>query len=293
MARPEPPAAESRASVTREAWIEETWRDLIRHGVKVTAWLHDEYSDFQHIQVAATEAYGRVLMLDGLFQTSELDEHYYHEMLVHPALTTAPCIERVLVIGGGDGGTVREVLRHDEVAEVVMVEIDERVVQVCQEFLPGIGTAFSDPRLSLRIGDGVAYLAQAPDACFDAIILDGSDPVGPSEGLFGADFYRHCARALRPEGVFALQSESYNVMLELWRDIQHALRQWFPAVHPYFGYSPLYGTGMWTWTHCSRGVDPLAIIAPRADSVEAHTRYYHRGVHRGAFALPNELIRPR
>jgi spermidine synthase len=274
-----------------EEWIDETWDDRVRHGARVQRWLYDEKSAYQHIQVAQTEVYGRVLMLDGLFQTSECDEHYYHEMLVHPAMTTAPSIERVLIIGGGDGGTAREVLRYDSVREVVMVEIDESVVRVCREFLPGIGTAFEDPRLELCIGDGVRYLAEAPAKAFDVIILDGSDPVGPSEGLFGESFYRHCARALSPSGVFALQSESYVIMDELWHDIQRALAEVFPRVHPYFGFAPIYGTGMWSWTHCSTRVDPLAIVNERAEAIEATTRYYHRGTHTGAFALPNELRR--
>lgn len=274
-----------------DEWIEENWAGLVRHGLKVRVWLHDETSPFQRIQVADTEPYGRVLMLDGIFQTSERDEHYYHEMLAHPALVTAPEIARVLIVGGGDGGTARQVLRHAEVRELVMVEIDERVVRVSQEYLPGIASAFGDARLELRFEDGVRYLADAPDGAFDVIILDGSDPVGPSRSLFGAAFYQQCARVLKPAGVFALQSESPNVMGDLWREVQGALRGVFPRVHPYFGYAPLYGCGMWTWTHCSRCVDPLAVIERRAGAVEHHTRYYHRGIHRGAFALPNELRR--
>lgn len=275
-----------------DEWIYEEWGGLVRHGLKVREWLHDEQSEFQRIVVADTEPYGRVLALDGVYQTSERDEHYYHEMIAHPALTSAERIDRVLVIGGGDGGTVREVLRHEGVREAVMVEIDARVVEVCKQYLPAIGSAFDDPRLELLIDDGVAYVANAPDASFDVVLLDGSDPIGPSEGLFGAEFYAQVARVLAPGGVFALQSESYNVMTDLYLAIQQTLRGAFPSVHPYFGYSPLYGTGMWTWTHCSRGVDPLAIVDERAISIEMHTRYYHRGVHRGAFALPNEL-RPR
>jgi len=269
--------------------MEEVWRGELRHGLRVRRWLHDERSPYQHIQVADTFTYGRVLMLDGIFQTSERDEHYYHEMLVHPACTTAHSIERVLVVGGGDGGTAREVLRHAGVREVVMVEIDERVVRVAQQHLPGIAAALRDPRLELRIGDGVRFLAEAAAASFDVIVLDGSDPVGPSRGLFGEPFYRDCARVLRRGGVFALQSESYNVVGELWREIQDALGRVFPSVRPYFGFAPLYGTGMWTWTHCSRGVDPLALDPDRARAVERDTRYYHRDIHRAAFALPNEL----
>lgn len=276
---------------SNDNWLEEVWAGQVRHGLKVTEHLHQEQSRFQTIQVADTEAYGRVLMLDGLFQTSEVDEHYYHEMLVHPALVSAPAIDRVLVIGGGDGGTVREVLRHPEVREAIMVEIDERVVAVCKQLLPSIGTAFDDPRLELLIDDGVRYVTDACAASFDIIVLDGSDPIGPSEGLFGEGFYANVLRALKPDGVFVLQSESYNVMRDLYLAIQASLGKIFPSVRPYFGYAPLYGTGMWTWTHASRGVDPLAIVDSRAEAVERVTRYYHRGVHRGAFALPNELRR--
>jgi spermidine synthase len=230
-----------------------------------------------------------VLVLDGIFQTSERDEYFYHEMLVHPALCTAPVIERVLIIGGGDGGTAREVLRHDAVREVVMVEIDERVVSVAQQYLGGIGTAFSDSRLDLRICDGVQYLRDAPDASFDVVILDGSDPVGPSVGLFGTEFYRQCQRVLIADGVLALQSESFFQTHELWHDIQRALKEVFAQVDPYLGMVPLYGTGTWSWTLCSRDLDPLRVIEQRASAVEEHTRYYHQAIHRAAFALPNEL----
>ena len=270
-------------------WIEENWQDHTCHSLKVVQWLHDEHSPYQHIQVVDTHVYGRVLVLDGIFQTSERDEHYYHEMLAHPVLCSAPTIARVLIIGGGDGGTAREVLRHDPVQEVVMVEIDERVVRVAQQYLASIGTAFCDPRLDLRIGDGVQYLRDAPDVSFDVIILDGSDPVGPSLGLFGAQFYRECQRVLRTDGVFALQSQSFFRTHELWHDIQRALKEVFVRVDPYLGMVPLYGTGTWSWTLCSRDLDPLCVIAERAIAVESHTRYYHQAIHRAAFTLPNEL----
>ena len=280
----------AREPVERQ-WIEENWRDQVRHALKVLNWLHDEQSAYQRIQVVDTQVYGRVLVLDGIFQTSERDEHFYHEMLVQPVMCTAPAIDRVLIVGGGDGGTAREVLRHQAVREVVMVEIDERVVSVAQQYLPGIGSAFSDQRLELRIDDGVRYLRDAPDDSFDVIILDGSDPVGPSAGLFGIEFYRQCERALKAGGVFALQSESFFQTHELWHDIQEALKHVFNNVNPYLGTVPLYGTGTWSWTLCSRRLDPLNIIDARAATVEAKTRYYHRGIHRAAFTLPNELLR--
>lgn len=270
-------------------WIIEDWQGQTRFALNVLSWLHDEQSAYQRIQVVDTEVYGRVLVLDGIFQTSECDEHFYHEMLVQPAMCIAPNIERVLVIGGGDGGTAREVLRHRSVKELVMVEIDERVVRVAQQFLPGICSSFTDPRLQLCFEDGVRYVLDAPSGSFDVIFLDGSDPVGPSTGLFDIDFYRHCQRVLKPQGVFALQSESFFQTDRLWHEIQSALRQVFSAVHPCFGIAPLYSTGTWSWTLCAQTLDPLAIFDERAVFIEAQTRYYNRDIHRSAFTLPNNL----
>ena len=270
-------------------WIIEDWQGQTRFALNVLDWLHDEQSAHQRIQVIDTEVYGRVLVLDGIFQTSERDEHFYHEMLVQPVMCTAPKIERALIIGGGDGGTAREVLRHQAVKELVMVEIDERVVRVAQQFLPGIGTAFADPRLQLRFEDAVQYVHDAPSSRFDVVILDGSDPIGPSTGLFSIDFYRQCQRVLKPDGVFALQSESFFQTDKLWHEIQSTLQQVFKGVHPYLGMTPLYSTGTWSWTLCAQTLDPLDIINERAAVVEARTRYYNRGIHRSAFTLPNDL----
>ncbi|MFT5445507.1 MAG: spermidine synthase [Gammaproteobacteria bacterium] len=270
-------------------WIFEDWHGQTRFALNVLDWLHDEQSAYQRIQVIDTQVYGRVLVLDGIFQTSEQDEHFYHEMLVQPAMCTAAKIERALIIGGGDGGTAREVLRHQAVKELVMVEIDERVVCVARQFLPEIGTGFADPRLQLRFENGVQYVHDAPSGSFDVIILDGSDPVGPSTGLFGIDFYRQCKRVLKPDGVFALQSESFFQTDTLWHEIQSTLQQVFKGVHPYLGMAPLYSTGTWSWTLCGQALEPLDIINERAAVVEAHTRYYNRDIHRSAFTLPNDL----
>ena len=194
-------------------WYDEVFADRVRFGLKIRRVLYSGQSDHQKIEVLDTEQFGRVLVLDGVFMTSEADEYFYHEMMVHPAMTTAPRIRRVLVIGGGDGGTIREVLRHPEVESAVLVEIDGQVVEVCREHLASIGTAWDDPRLEVIIRDGVAFAREAVLESFDVILLDGCDPVGPSEGLFNESFYRGCARLLRPDGVFALQSET-PVLLE-------------------------------------------------------------------------------
>jgi spermidine synthase len=272
-------------------WYDETFEDAVRTGLKVRETLYSGESPFQKIEILDTRHFGRTLVLDGIFQTSERDEHYYHEMLVHPAMVTAPSIRSVLVIGGGDGGTVREVLRHPGVERAVMVEIDRQVVEACKEHLSSIGTAWDDPRLELVFEDGVAHVAEAAEGAYDVILLDGSDPVGPSEGLFNAGFYADCARVLAVDGVFALQSETPVLFHDVFLEIQRTLRRSFRRVRPYIGSVPLYGTGMWTWTFASRGVDPMEILDDRAERVEKTARYYNREIHRAAFALPNELRR--
>jgi spermidine synthase len=274
-----------------EDWYDEVFPGDIRFGLKVRRFLFSGQSEFQKIDVFETERFGRALALDEIYMTSEGDEYFYHEMLVQPAMCTAPSIGRVLVIGGGDGGTVREVLRHPEVESVVMVEIDRMVVEVCKEHLSTIGTAWDDPRLDLVFGDGVEYVKSADVEPYDVILLDGSDPVGPAEGLFDESFYRGCARLLRPDGVFALQSESPVLFRDVFLNIVHTLRDVFVNAYPYFGSVPIYASGMWTWTIATRTVDPMAVIDERANRVEATSRYYNRDIHRAAFAVPQEIKR--
>lgn len=272
-------------------WYDEVYRGRSRYGLRVTRRLFEGRSDFQHVEIVETEQWGRVLVIDGIFMTSEVEEHFYHEMLVHPALVTAPSPRRVLVVGGGDGGTVREVLRHPSVERCVMVEIDGLVVEASQAHLPTVGRAWDDPRLDLRIGDGIRYVAETDEGPFDVVLLDGTDPVGPGEGLFNEAFYRDVDRVLTPDGVFALQSESPILTSDVFYEIQETLRRVFPRVHPYFGPAPLYCAGLWSWTHASRSVDPLAPDPARVEHVESTCKHYNRDVHRAAFALPNDVRR--
>jgi len=230
-----------------------------------------------------------VLAIDKIFMTSEADEFFYHEMIVHPVLTTAKDIKRVLVIGGGDGGTVREVLSYDEVVEVVMVEIDPMVVDVSKRFLPTIGTAWDDPRLEVIFEDGIAFAKNAQVEPFDIILLDGCDPVGPAKGLFTVDFYRGCARLLKEDGIFGLQSESPILQHDVFLDIARALSQVFEGVYPYFGPVPIYASGNWSWTYATRKSDPLSINEDRVAHQEKRCKYYNREIHRTAFVLPNNL----
>ncbi len=270
-------------------WYDEVFDNNARYGLKVTKTLFHARSEFQQIDIVDTVLFGKALALDGIYQTSVGDEHYYHEMLVQPAMTTAPQIKRVLVIGGGDGGSVREVLSHPQVERVTMVELDRMVVEACREHLSEIGTAWDDRRLDLRFEDGVAFLQQYKAEPYDVIIVDGPDPIGPAQGLFQSPFYASCRKQLSADGVLVVQSESPHIMADEFHRIVRALQEVFPSVMPYFGPVPIYASGGWSYTCASANADPLAIIEDRAQQMEARCRYYNREIHRAAFVLPNSL----
>jgi spermidine synthase len=272
-------------------WYDETFDDQTRLALRVKETLFSAESRYQKIEVIDTVGFGRVLIIDNMFMTSEYDEFLYHEMLAHPALTTAPSIERVLVVGGGDGGTVREVLRHSDVKECVMIEIDEMVVEASKQHLPGIGTAWDDARLDVRFIDGIEYVKKTKDDKYDVILLDGTDPVGPGAMLFDESFYEGCKRMLASDGVMALQSESPLLMMDLFVEIQHKLRKLFSEVHPYLGPVPLYGTGTWSWTWCSDTGEPLRPIPERQEEIIEGSKAYNQDLHQAIFALPNYVKR--
>ncbi|GIS14289.1 MAG: polyamine aminopropyltransferase [Synechococcus sp.] len=186
--------------------------------------------------------------------TAEQQERHYHEALVHPALCSASSIARILVIGGGDGGTARECLRHPDVQQLDMVEIDGRVVELSQEHLPDIGgSAWSDPRFQLTVGDGIAWAAQADDQSYDVILVDGSDPAGPAEGLFNRAFFENCRRLLKPGGVFGTQSESPEAFRDVHIAMVRLLREVFDHADPLYGWVPMYPSGWWSWTFAAMG----------------------------------------
>ncbi|MBT8492077.1 MAG: polyamine aminopropyltransferase [Deltaproteobacteria bacterium] len=270
-------------------WYDETFNDRVRFGLRVKETLFRQQSDYQLVEIFDTFELGPTLTIDGIYMTSVGDEFHYHEMIAHPALTTAREVSRVLVIGGGDGGTAREALRHPEVDKLTMVEIDGVVVEASKKHLPEGFGSWDDPRFELIIGDGIKYVAEAAENSFDVVLLDGSDPVGPAKGLFDESFYRNVHRILKPTGVFALQSESPTFLEDVFLEIQRTLRKIFNNVRPYFGPVPIYAAGPWSWTYASDQADPLDIIDARAERVEAVTKQYNRDVHRGAFALPNRF----
>ncbi len=227
-----------------------------------------------------------MLVLDGVFQTSEREEFVYHEMISHVPLFLHPNPEKVLIIGGGDGGVARECVRHDCVKSVTMVEIDGKVVELAKEFLPTISAAMirQDPKLTVKIGDGIGFMAAAENE-FDVIIVDCSDPIGPGEGLFTEEFYKNTLKALKPDGLFVQQTESPVMHQPLVKKVFGYVNSHFPIARLYTAYIPLYPTGMHCFTIGSKKYDPLTWKANRERNFD--TKYYNEEIQTAAFALPN------
>ena len=273
----------TKASTANGGWIDEH-HEGVRYGLAGRVLL-DEQSDFQRITVIESERYGKGLLLDGCWMTAERQERHYHESLVHPALCGAAANERILVIGGGDGGTARECLRHPGVQHLDMVEIDGRVVELSQKHLASVGGGcWQDPRFHLTVGDGIAWAADCPDTSYDVVIVDGSDPAGPAEGLFNRSFFEHCRRILRPGGVFATQSESPEAFRQVHIDTVRLLKDVFGHADPLYGWVPMYPSGWWSWTFAAvEGPHYRNAIPERAATIAAGCEIWSPRWQSGAF----------
>lgn len=269
-----------------ELWFSERQTENLGLSLRVRETLLVEQTPFQELTVYDTYQYGRMLVLDGAIQTTEADEFVYHEMITHVPLVTHPHAREVLVIGGGDGGTVREILKHGDVNRVCLVEIDERVVAAARRFFPGLSCALDDPRAELIVTDGAEHV-RGERGSFDVIIVDSTDPVGPAVKLFQPDFYRAIHDALTPEGLFVAQCKSPYLDRELIRDVLGAIRSLFPVVLVYTAAIPTYPSGFWSFVLGSRLHHPLEFDESRTEKLE--TRYYSPEVHRAAFILPREI----
>jgi len=268
-------------------WIDEIF-DGVRYGLEGTV-VAEEQSAFQRVSIIESKRYGKGLLLDGCWMTAEGQERHYHESLVHPALCGAEAIDRVLVIGGGDGGTARECLRHGSVQELHMVEIDGLVVDWSKQHLPSLGGGcWTDPRFQLSVGDGIAWAAAAADASYNVVIVDGSDPAGPAEGLFNRAFFENCRRILKPGGVFATQSESPEAFRQVHIDTVKLLREVFGFADPMYGWVPMYPSGWWSWTFAATdGARYRQVQADRAAAIAAGCEIWSPRWQRGAFdAIP-------
>ena len=284
--------AELEPEFKREVWFTDKDKNIalsLRHTGKL---LYNEQSPFQKVRVLDSYAYGKILTIDDMVMITEKDEFIYHEMIVHVPFFIHGNPKRVLVVGGGDGGTIRELFRHPNIEEVVMVEIDEKVVEAAQLHLPQLSCEFDNPKLALHIQDGIQYLKNCPPAAFDLIIIDGSDPEGPAEGLFSPSFYEDVFRALKADGVLNLQSEGPLFNTAAFLDLNKCMAAIFgkASVACYLAYISTYPTGMWSFICAQKSQNlnyaAFDLAAAAIFSQQHKLQYYTPEMHYAAFALP-------
>ncbi|WP_440468740.1 polyamine aminopropyltransferase [Pseudomonas sp. YH-1] len=273
---------------------QETLYDGYGQRFSVDRMLHEVRTEHQHLVIFENARMGRVMALDGVIQTTEADEFIYHEMLTHVPVLAHGAAKRVLIIGGGDGGMLREVAKHASVEHITMVEIDGTVVDMCKEFLPNHSQgAFDDARLNLVIDDGMRFVATTTEK-FDVIISDSTDPIGPGEVLFSENFYQACHRCLNEGGVLVTQNGTPFMQLDTVRNTAGRMNGLFADWHFYQAAVPTYIGGSMTFAWGStnpvlRKVD-AATLAQRFAASGIQTRYYNPAIHQGAFALPQYVL---
>ena len=271
-----------------EMWYTEKHSENVGITMKVTKSLFSGKSEFQKLDIVETLEYGKMMLLDGLVMVTERDEFVYHDMIAHPALFTHPDPKKVLVIGGGDGGSIREIMKHPGVELAVLCEIDGLVIDKSIELLPSMACEIdgSNPRVKLHVDDGIAYIREHQNE-FDVILIDSTDPIGPAVGLFEEDFYRVVHGALKADGIMVAQSESPFYHAEIQKKMYGNLRAVFPIVEMYQAFIPTYPSGLWSFAFASKKYHPVKDFDQnRAAARKFHTRYYNEELHLGAFMLP-------
>ncbi len=266
-----------------ELWFTEKQTESYGITAKIKQTLHTEQTEFQKLDMVETEEFGNMLILDGMVMTTKKDEFVYHEMVAHVPLFTHPNPENVLVVGGGDGGVIREVLKHPSVKKATLVEIDGKVIEYSKKFLPEIAGELENPRVEVIVGDGFMHIAKAENE-YDVIMVDSTEPVGPAVNLFTKGFYAGIAKALKEDGIFVAQTDNPWFKADLIREVQRDVKEIFPIVKLYIANVPTYPSGMWTFTIGSKKHDPLAVEESRFHDIE--TKYYTKELHKAAFVLP-------
>lgn len=279
-------------------WIEETLHADFRTALKADRVLYDSATDHQRLVLFENATFGRVLTLDGVVQTTEGDEFIYHEMLAHLPILAHGAAKKVLIVGGGDGGLLEEVLKHPGIEKVTQVEIDAGVVDFAKQYLPSIcGKAYDDPRLDLVIADGVDFVAQCPER-YDVVLVDSTDPVGPGEVLFSESFYGKAKNCLASGGILVTQNGVPFLQGDELKNTLRAFKALFADAACYLATVPSYTGGPmafgWGCDDAAKRRAELATLEQRYKDSGIATRYYNPAIHRAAFALPNyiaELIR--
>lgn len=275
-----------------ELWYSEKHTDNCQFSIKVKRAIHSEKSPFQEIDFFESYDFGKFFTLDGYMMVNEKDEFIYHDMITHVPMAVNPQIKKVLVIGGGDGGTVRELTHYSTIEEIHLVEIDERVVRLCQQYLPQTAGKLTDERVHLFFEDGVNFVAQKKNY-YDLILVDSTDPIGPGEGLFTTEFYSNCYKALNSNGILINQHESpyYESYATQMCKAHQKLKSIFDICEVYQFHMPTYASGHWLFGFASKNLHPIRDHQKEAwEALGLKTRYYNSAIHVGCFSLPTYVI---
>ena len=272
-----------------ELWYTEEHTKNVRFSIKVDKQLVSVKSDFQRIDIFESQEFGRFLTLDGFMMLTEKDEFIYHEMITHIPMAVNPKAKKILVIGAGDGGTVRELVKYEHIERIDMVEIDKMVVHICCEYLPKTANKLDDKRVHIYYEDGLKFVRSKANE-YDIVIVDSTDPFGPGEDLFTREFYGNCFNALKEDGILVNQHESpyYEADAKATARANKQLRAVFPFATVYQLHIPTYPSGHWLFGFASKKYNPVENLkADEWNKFGIETRYYNTELHKGAFALPN------
>ena len=267
-------------------WFTETHKGILKTGFKFKKTLFEGDSSYQNVKIIETEGFGKMLINDHIVMTCERDEFIYHEMIAHVPMFSHPNPQSALIIGGGDGGSARELLKHKGLRQLVLVEIDSMVISACRKHLKSLSASFEDPRLELKIEDGADFISRQREA-FDIILIDSSDPIGPSSVLFQESFYKNAHRALKEGGILTAQAESPFYEIERQKKLLKMNSKLFEQLG-FYHYSNLsYPSGFWSFLYASKGPHPLKDFQKlRFENYDLKLRYYNEEIHRASFANP-------
>ena len=279
-----------------DLWYSEYHADNVRFSIKVREQLYHTTSEYQTISVYDSEEFGRFFTLDGVMMLTEKDEFIYHEMMTHVPMAANPKIKNILVIGGGDGGVLRELSKYNQIEHIDLVEIDEQVVEICRKYFPGIACGSDNPKVQIHYTDGLRFIRNIENK-YDLIIVDSTDPSGPGEVLFTKEFYGNCYKALTDDGIMVNQHESpfYQEDANAMKRAHKRISLSFPFCKVYQAHIPTYPSGHWLFGFASKSIHPLEQFDAEAwNTLGIETRYYTTNLHKGAFYLPKyveEMLR--
>jgi len=269
-----------------EKWFFEVQEPGVKLGLEYEEKLLDIQTKYQKLEVYKTKRLGNLMVLDGCIMTTEKDEFFYHEMLSHPSIYTHKDPKKVLIIGGGDGGTLREVLKHSFIQEAHLCEIDGEVIEAAKKFFPTLSESFKDPRAKIFVEDGFAFLDRSKNY-YDIILVDATDPIGEAAKLYESDFFLKIYNSLKDDGIFTIQAENFFYKLNFMADLYKTVKKLFPNVYFYFSPVITYPSGTWAFLMGSKKYNPIKDV--NFSKGDISTKYYNRNIHYGSFSLPQML----